>query len=932
MSGGGRGPGGFVTGVLAGLGARILMACLLAFPRSFRRAHGAEMAEALRTELERRCSGGPWAAARYLTASGADLVRQGLRERTRRRVPDGHGSVPHVAAAGALHGVATDVRVALRNVRREPGFTAVAVTVLALGIGANAAVFSALRVAVLTPPPFPDPERLVVLDLTRSARADEPPRPMLWSLPKFETLLELGDHAFGARVGYANRSATLTGVGPATMVGLEVVTPGYFALVGREPPLGRSFAPQELSFGSAEPVAVLSWELWRERFGGSRDVIGGTVTLNGVAVRVVGVAAEGFDGITGGARLWIPMSAAGVVFSPFMVESPDAHWFHVLGRLGADTTPEAAAERMAAIGDAISQRYPARSPGRAYSGSARPLVEVHTNEQARAAVIVLALAAALLFLVACANLSGLVLTRSRRRVRDAAVRSAVGASRWRLIRASLIRSAVLAGLGGAAALLVAALGARGIAAAWPSRFVGGAGGSMRVVDPASVTVDGSVVVFAITITFAASLLIGLGPALGASRAGMSTRLRHGAGATRRGPSLWGMETRDLLVSTQVALALVLVIGAGLLAGSTRRLLEVDEGFDTDRLLTLSYALPLTNGHISETRAFHERFISRIAAMPGVEAATFGCPPLRGHCVVTRVDEIRGEPEIPPGEGLEIGVRMVDEQHFQALGIPVLRGRVFDRSDGTDERLAVVLSEMAAGRLFPDADPIGRFIRVGVSAAGKDPFAEVVGVVGDVLYSPPDQGVMPEAYFSYRDVPEHYANVTVRTTGAPLQVLPAIRSAMEAIDPTVALFRIETMDDLVARSVGDRRATMGLLGLFAAVTLLLAATGTWGVVAYSVVDRRKELGLRLALGAGGGRVLRGVISRGLRAAGLGIGAGVLAGLGSSRLLESLLWGTEPTEPVVYVLASVLLLAVVSVSSWLPARRALRVDPVEALRSE
>jgi predicted permease len=382
----------------------------------------------------------------------------------------------------------------------------------------------------------------------------------------------------------------------------------------------------------------------------------------------------------------------------------------------------------------------------------------------------------------------------------------------------------------------------------------------------------------------------------------------------------------------VALALVLVVGTGLMATTTLRLLDVDEGFDMRDRLTFGYSIPTSNALADDPTVFHEALIERLETLPAVVSATFGCPPLRGHCIVTRVDGIRGAPPIPPGEGLEIGVRMVDEEHFEKLGIPVVAGRGFTRNDGEDAVPSIIVNEWAARAMFGDADPIGRMVDTGIGGDDKEEFAEVVGVVGDVLYSPPDRGMMAEAYYSYREYPETYGNITVRTVDDPLLAVPAMREVLTALDPTVAMARVETMESLSAGSFGDRRATLWQLAQFAAVTVLLAATGTWGVGSYSVADRRRELGLRLALGAGAGRVRRGVVRQGIRAAVGGLVVGIVLARFASRLVESLLWGVDAGDVRVYAAAVVLLFTVGALAGWVPARRATRVDPVEALRAE
>lgn len=829
-----------------------------------------------------------------------------------------------------LDGLMTDLRMAARALARSPGFTLSASLVLALGIGANTTVFSALRATVLADVPYPDADRLVLADLTVQ-RGGEAPEPLIWSFPKFLAFLEMEGRTIDPAVGYASRTATLTELGSPEVVTLELVTPGYFELLGRPPQVGRAFDRAELVPANTPEVAVISAAVWRARFGADPGAIGRTITLNGRLFEVVGVAPDGFDGVTGGATIWIPMGAAGTLFTPFMVEEPGAHWFHVLGRLTDGTSVDHARDQMVALGDAIAESYPPPNPGRVFSGSARSLTEARSNPDAHASVVFLSLAAALVLLVACANLSGLLLARARTRARDGAVRVAVGASRWRLVRASMVESVLLALLGGIAGITSAVFGTRAMAAAWPRRFTSGEA-DMRIVDPSALGVDQGVLGFALLATLVTALLFGLAPALRVSRADVGARLRDGAGGTRRTGRVLGLDARAALVSSQIALALVLLIGVGLMAETTLRLLRVDEGFRTERLLTFTYSIPTSNSAASEPILLHDRFLEEIRALPGVEAATLGCPPLRGHCIITRVDAVRGAPEIPPGEGLEIGAHLVDHEHFAALGIAVREGRTFDDRDGTDSSPTIVLNERAARALFPDGDAVGQFIELGLGSDDRDPMAEVIGVVADVLYNRPDVGVMPEAYYSYREFPENHGNVTVRTAGEPLALLPALRATLEGIDPTLALYRAETMDRVMASSIGDRRTTLGLLGVFAVVTILLAATGTWGIVAYSVADRRRELGLRLALGAKRSGVVGSVLREGTRTAALGVLGGLLLGLVSSRLLETLLWQTERLNPAVYAGGALLLFAIVLVASWLPARRAARVDPVEALKAE
>ncbi len=741
---------------------------LRAFPPAFRRRHAAEMRADFAADLARRAEIGVRAAAAFTLLASWDAMRQGLKERTRRGSPPGHGSQrpDEGRRGGMLEGLVGDVRLGIRAVRRAPGFTAAAVIVLALGIGANTTVFSALKMALLTPLPYPGADRLVMFDLTFRRSGEGAARPSVWSYPKFQALVEADDRPVDPVVGYAQRNATLSEPGDPALVPVELVSPGYFSLLGMDPILGRGFGPDEGDAADPRLVAVLSYGSWRTRFGGDPEVVGRTVTLNGKRVDVVGVAPPGFEGLTGGSTLWVPMASAAELFNRFMITGAQAHWLHVVGRLRDDVTLDRARAQATSIGDAIAERFPLEDSNSVYGADVRALADVRVNEGARAAVLLLSLAAALVLLVACANLSGLLLARAKRRARDGAVRLAVGASRWRLVRGSLVESAVLAILGGGVGVLVALWGTRAMAAAWPARFLSSGDGEMRVTDPASLTLDGTVLGYALLVTALTALLFGVVPALRASRGDLVGRLKEGGGSTRRGRRVLGLDTRGALVGAQVALALVLLVGAALLGRSTQRLLDVDLGFDAPDLLTFGYSIPRTSAWADDASAFHARFLERVAALPDVEGVSVGTAPLSGHWSITLVQDVPGRPAIAEGEGPPIGIHLVGDDYFRTLGVPVLSGRALDTRDGVGREAHLVLSETAARRIFGEEDPIGRRIRVGISADDKDAYAVVVGVVGDVRYNRPDEDVLPEAYYSSREFGDRTVSVLVRTSRRP----------------------------------------------------------------------------------------------------------------------------------------------------------------------
>ena len=905
------------------------------FPADFRRAYGAEMRADFAAELERRGNTAGGRPVVFALRAVLDAARQGWRERTRRGPLPGHGShTPGNGRRGGMfEGLATDLRLGARALRRAPGFTAAAVAVLALGIGANTTVFSALKMAILSPPPYPQAERLVMADLSYGRRGEGEAELMpWWSYPKFQAYVERADRLVDPVAGYGRRSVTLTDAGDPARLPVELVSPGYFQVLGQTPAVGRFFGAEEADASAPSQVAVLSYGLWRERFGSESSVVGRRLTLNGQSYQVVGVAPRGFTGLTGGAELWVPMATGGQLFSRFMVTGAQAHWLNVVGRLRPDVTFEAAAEQMESIGQAVAETFPSDDPNEVYGAGLRRFTDVRRNANARAAVVLLSAAAFLVLLVACANLSGLLLARAKHRARDGAVRLAVGASRWRLVRAALVESGVLALTGGTAGVFVAVWGTRAMAAVWPARFLSSGEGEMRVMDLDALGLDGTVLGYALLVTFATAFLFGLAPALRASRGDVVGHLKESGRSTARARRVLGLDGRGALVGAQVALALVLLVGAGLVGGSTRRLLSVDEGIAVDDMLLVQYAIPRTDAWYADASTFHARFLERVAALPGVEGVTLGTPPLGGHWSTTRVSDIEGRPPIPQGEGPRIGVHEVADGHFETLGIPLLRGRSLDERDGTDAQPSLVISRTAAAELFPGEDPVGRRIRIGFTADGKDPYAEIVGVVGDVLYDRPDEPIMPEAYFSFREFRSAETTVMVTASGDPMALLPAVREALKELDPQLAIFGVTTLADERAAAIGDRRVILALLTLFAAVTVLLAATGTWGIVAFAVADRRRELGLRMALGSDAGAVVRMVVGRSLASALPGLALGLAGAWAASRLLETFLFQTSPRDPVTYAAGAALLAAVVLLASWLPARRATRVDPSEALRAD
>jgi putative ABC transport system permease protein len=832
-----------------------------------------------------------------------------------------------------MDGILTEIRLALRGLRKAPGFTLSAVIVLALGIGANVTAFSALKVSVLTPPPFPEAERLVSMDLTRaSGNRKEISR---WAYPYVQRLADWPDRLIEPIAGYREKTATLTRLGPASQLNIEVVSPDYFDVVGYPLTLGRGFVAEEADPFGPYRVTVVSHSFWRTRLGSDPSVLEREITLNGVGFRVVGVAPPNFSGFTGGATLWLPLGAYAVL-QPGVLQEAGNHLAWVVGRLRPGASMTAAEAQMNVVGQAIAEEWPSDVT---YGAGVRSFAEVWTNPEARTASTFLALAAGLVLLVACANLAGLLFTRARRRVREGAIRRALGASRWRLIRSFLLESLAVATLGGIAGLVLSAWGTKLVARVWPTQFLHGGDSGLQVINPDSLALDAPVIVYAVLVSLAAALLIGLIPALRISSFRITDHLKDGAAATRRRGGKSSLDPQSLLVGAQVSLALILLVGVGLMGSTVNRLLGAHDGFQTERLLSFEFSSPsavprrdprdeaIWRSHIVRSAQFDDQLQERLEAVPGIEGIALSSGAILKHFEAVLGVRIEDSESGMTDVG-SAGVVPVSDNYFDLLGIPIVSGRGFNRSDGLSGPPVVVLSRTAASRYFPDQDPIGKRVTTSYGLPGRTT-AEVVGVVGDVVYTGPDQERWSVAYYSLRERSgPRYA--TVRTTGDPNEAIQLIRDKLFAMDPTVAMRNVTTMDQLISRSVGDRGLIFWLLTIFATITVILVAVGTWGVVALSVADRRRELGLRIALGAENSRILHLVLRKSLLTALVGVSFGLAGAWMFSRLLEAFLWNTSSRDPRVFLGGGALLFVVVLVASYLPARRATRVDPVELLR--
>ena len=806
-----------------------------------------------------------------------------------------------------------DVRYAARTLLRQPGFALMAVLTLALGIGANTAIFSVIDAALLRSLPYREPGRLVHLWETKRSRDFERREA---SYPDFLDWRAQGTEVFEGLAGYTGRPVTLTDAGEATRVRGAAVTANFFDLLGVNAVAGRTFVGGEDGL-EAKRVAVISHGLWQRRFGGEPGAVSREVTLDGQAYTVVGVLPADFQfALLGDTEVWTPLA-----LTPDVASRRYMHWVKVVGRLKEGASLEAAQARLATIASRIEQDDSA-----AHAGVGLRAVELQDEfvGPVRPVLFVLLGAVGFVLLIACTNVANLLLARSAARQKEVAIRAALGASRWRVVRQLLTESVLLSVVGGAAGLMIALWGVDLLVSLIP------AGQLTQMPYLRSLSLNRDVLLFAMGLSLLTGVLFGLTPALSASRADLQGALKEGG---RNTVSRGSRRLRDLLVVAEVALALMLLVGAGLLMKSLVVMLRVDPGFDPKGLLTMRIALPPSRYKEDDKAVrFYDELLRRVASVPGVRGAALTSNlPLAG-------DGGTGTPQIvgrstPASELTEAHLRTVSANYFEVLGVPTVRGRSFAERDGAQAPPVLLVNKTYAERVFPNEDPVGQRITFKFT---NDVQFEIVGVVGDEKVLSLDARTTPVVYFhmpqdSYFDS----AALVVRTDAAdPLALASTVRSEVRALDAEVPVFAVQTLEQMVAgsRAAFMRRYPAYLTGVFACVALLLALVGIYGVVSYSVAQRTHEIAVRVALGARTRDVLRLVLGHGLLLALGGIVVGAAGALALTRLISGLLFGVSAADPAVYGLVALLLAAVALLACLVPARRATKVDPMVALRYE
>ena len=808
-----------------------------------------------------------------------------------------------------------DLRFGARMLMRKPGFTLVAIITLALGIGANTAIFSVVNAVLLRPLPFQNPEQLFTLWERNPKQGYEQNPPAAGNYLDWQAQ----NRVFAQMAIYDPfRKFNLTHEDLPERIAGAAVSASLFAVLGVGPAQGRVFLPEEEQPGS-DQVALVSYGLWRRRFAGDPNLVGKTITLDGRNRTVIGVMPEGFQ-FPGGsgtqlriytpppAELWVPLAMDANAW-----RARSSHSLSVIARLRPEGAIEQAETEMNAIQQRLAQQYSSD-----YLGSHVKLVPLRAQVvgTARPALLILWGAVALVLLIACVNVANLSLSRATTRKRELAIRSALGAGRLRVIRQLLTESLLLALAGGACGVFLASWGIEALTPIIPNDFP----------RREEIAVDLWTLGFTLLVATLTGLIFGLVPALQSSKTDLTSSLKEGGRSESEGGGRNRM--RSLLVVTETALALVLLVGAGLLIQSLLRLQRVNPGFHPERVLTMELSLPRSRYPREQRPAFFRSLIERIHTIPGVSSvgASTHIPLAGDNMNFAFFIEGRQSPE---GRLPGADCRAVTPDYFNALGIPLVKGRAFSDRDGPEAPQVFVINETMARRHFPNEDPVGKRMKVGFS----DKTGEIVGIVGAVKHWGLDAEAKEEIYTSYDQTP-FWASMTLvaRTTGDPLSVAGAAQNEVRAVDKDQPVTRVRTMEAVVAGSVAQPRFRTLLLGSFAVIALLLAAVGIYGVISYAVMQRTQEIGIRIALGAQPRDVLRLVVRQGMAPALVGLGVGLIGAFALTRLLKDLLFIVRPTDPATFALVALLLASVALLACYLPARRATKVDPMVALRRE
>jgi putative ABC transport system permease protein len=801
-----------------------------------------------------------------------------------------------------------DLRYGIRTLLKRPGFALVAVATLALGIGSSTVIFTVVDAALLRGLPYREPNRLVHL-WERTPKQDFNKREM--SYPDYQDYQQ--NTVFEGLAAYTGGGALLTGLGEPERVACPRASANFFSVLGVDPILGRTFQSGE-DTPNGPRVAVLTYSYWQRKFGGDQGVVGRGITINGESYQIIGVLPATFQFALRNSDLWIPYQP-----TQNQLTRRYMHGTNLIARLKPGVTPEQAQSEMNVIAGRIEQQF-----NDSHAGTTARVVPLQEEVvgTVRPILFVLLAAVAFVLLIACANVASLLLTRSLARQKEVALRAALGASRWRVVRQLLTEALLLSLAGGAVGLFIAYWGVPALVATLPQNQLN------ALPFLKSLQINFGILGFSFGLSLLTGIVFGLVPALQSARLDLNEVLKEGGRQSSAGT---GQRLRSALVVGEIAMAVVLLVGAGLMMKSLLRLLQTNVGFNTENLLTMGIVLsPAKYTDPNQVTNFYTQLNERVRALPGVAGAgTVDILPLNGGNT-TRV-YVDGDPIPEPGKEMEANTRVVNEHYFQTIGVPLLAGRFFDDRDQPNGQQVVIVGKTIADRLFAGRDPVGRQFRY---PSVQAPPVTIVGVVGDVKITGLDEEIRPVVYYPFKQNGGFNANLVVRTNTDPTSLANAVRGEVRNLDSDAAILNVNTMEGMISQTQASfiRRFPALLIGIFAGVALLLASIGIYGVVSYSVSQQVHYIGIRMALGARPADILRMVLKQGMVLALAGIAIGVVAALALMRLLTTLLYQVKTTDITTFAIVSGTLFAVALLACYLPARRATKVDPLVALRYE